>query len=113
MDAGVHLDAGKYSLVAEQFWKGRPICGALPQGLVVEDDTADVLLHAGRGEQQLPIGTSRRLGGEDVDAVKSLADGGGALIGGKDPLACTDHGHGGVDQSGGVHGSDSSGSGVG
>ena len=64
--------------------------GRLADRLVVEDHTADELLHVLRGEEELAVGTAVVLVRLDADRVEALLDRAGALVGGEDPLALGD-----------------------
>src|SRR5262249_56409203 len=74
----------------EQLRERRPVARRLADRLVEEDDAADVLLDALRGEQQLAVGAPVVFRGLDVDRVETLLDRAVALVGGEDPLALRD-----------------------
>ncbi len=86
----VDLDPGDDALRLEQLRERRAVVRALADRLVVEDDAADVLLGAGRREEQVAVGAPVVLGVLDSDRVEALLDRAGALVGGEDPLAVGD-----------------------
>ena len=55
--------------------------------LVEQDHPADVLLHAGGGEEQVAVAATSLFGGLDFDRVEALLDRPVALVGGEDSLA--------------------------
>ena len=85
--AQVDLDSGYDAAPLEQLRERGPVRRALPDGLVVEDDAADVLLDAFRAEEEVAVGATVLLGGLDSDGVEPLLDRARALVGGEDALA--------------------------
>jgi hypothetical protein len=94
LGARVDLDAGNDPFRGEQVRERRSVRGLLPDRLVVEDHSPDVLLGPFGGEQQLAVGAARLLGRFDADRVEPLLDRPGALVRGEDPLAVGDDGPG-------------------
>src|SRR5437764_1076630 len=88
--AQVDLDAGDDALRGQELRERRPIGGALPDRLVVEDDAAHELLDAGRREEKLAVGAPGVLGRLDADRVEALLDRAGALVRCEDSLPLGD-----------------------
>lgn len=82
----VDLDPRDDAPPREDLRERRAVLRALPQRLVEEDDAADVLLDAGAGEQQLPVGATKLLRRLQPDRRQSLGDRREALVGGQDAL---------------------------
>src|SRR4029077_21280167 len=74
----------------QQLRERRPERAPLADRLVEQDDTADELIGALGGEQQLPVGPPVVLCRLHTDRVEPLLDGAVALVGGKDALARDD-----------------------
>jgi len=55
-------------------------------GLIVHDDSTDVLLNIWGGEKELSVGLSVWVSVLNTNAVESLSDGSGRLISGEDSL---------------------------
>ena len=87
LGAGVDLDARQDAVAIEDLSEGAAVARLLPQRLVVEDDAAQVLLDAGRGEQQVTVGAPILFGGLQRDRVEALLDGPARFVGGEDALA--------------------------
>ena len=85
--ADIDLDAGDDALIGEQLHERRAVGGLLADGLVVEDDAADVLADPRRAEEKLAVRAAIVLGVLDADGVEPALDGAGALVRGKDPFA--------------------------
>ena len=95
LGAVVDLDARQRAGGLDQLGQRRAVLGLLADGLVVEDDAGDVVLHRlGGAEQHLAIVAAGVLGALGLDAVEALLDGAGALVGGQDALARRHHGLG-------------------
>jgi hypothetical protein len=60
--------------------------GVLAEGLLEHDDSTDVLLNSGGGEEKLSVGTGVLGDGLNTDSLESESDGTGGLIGSKDSL---------------------------
>ena len=67
------LMPGMMPFDGEQLRERRPVGGALPDRLVVEDDAADELLGAGRREEQLAVGAAGLLGRLDARSSRSAS----------------------------------------
>src|SRR5262249_33427772 len=70
----------------------RTVQRALANRLVEEDDPADVVLHALRGEEHVAVGPAVLLGRLDPDRGEALLDRAVALVGGQDPFPVRDDG---------------------
>ena len=103
LGAEVDLDAGDDALALEQLHQRRAVGGVLADGLVEEDDAADVVADVLRGEQHLAVVAPVLLGGLDRDRVEALLDRAAALVGGEDALARRDERLGGGGKRGDVH----------
>src|SRR4029077_20877535 len=100
----VVLDARNDPFRREQLRERRPVVGLLADGLVEEDDPADVLLDARRGEEEVAVSAPVLLGRLDTDRVEALLDRARALVGGEDALPLGDERGGGLVQLGARHG---------
>src|SRR5262249_51596662 len=97
---GVDLDAGKRTTCLDDVDEERAVLGFLADGLVVEDDAGYGARHRLAGtEKHLAVVAPALLGRGDTDLVEALGDGGGALVGGEDPLARRNHLQSGLSQS--------------
>jgi hypothetical protein len=83
----VHLDAREDIGLLEDLDEGLASLGALVEGLLKEDHTADVLEGTRGAEEELTEGTAVVLNVLDVDAGKALADGSSGLVRSEDTLA--------------------------
>ena len=101
--APVDLDPGHHALVRKDLRQRRAVARALADGLVEQDDTAEVALDFGRGEQKPAVRQAVLLGRFDVDFTETLRDRRPALVGGKQPLAGLDERVGDRDQLTGIH----------
>ena len=94
----VDLDPRDDALRREQLRERRSVERALADRLVEEDDAADVLLGAGRREEQVAVRAPGLLGRLEADRVESLLDRAVALVRREDPLALGDERPGGLVQ---------------
>ena len=78
--AGIRLDAGYHPSIGEQLGQRSAIGRRLPHGLVIEDNTADELLHASGTKQQFTVRAPVILGRFQANTVKPLLDGPGAFV---------------------------------
>ena len=97
------LMPGMMPCVLEQLHERRAVGRVLADGLVEEDDAADVVADVLRGEQHLAVVAPVVLGGLDRDRVEALLDRPAALVGGEDALARRDERLGGGGKRGDVH----------
>ena len=102
--AGVDLDAGDDPLVFEHLHELGAVGGRLTDRLVEQDDAADEVAGARRGEQHLAVVATVGLVRLDADGVEPLLDRAAALVGGKDPLARRDERARGGFEVGNAHG---------
>ena len=87
-EAGVDLDAAVDSSASQDLGELLgAVGGGVSDGLIEHDDSADVLLDAWGREEELTVSLSVGVVVLDADAVESLADGAGGLVGGEDTLA--------------------------
>ena len=82
LGAHVDLDARDHAQVGQVLGKRHTGQRALAQGLVIENDAADVILHTGSGEQHVAIGAATVGSGLECNLVEALLDGAGTFIGG-------------------------------
>ena len=101
---GVDLDTGDDPLVFEHLHQLRAVGGRLTDRLVEQDDAADVVARARRGEQHLAVVATVGLVRLDPDGVEPLLDRAAALVGGKDSLAGRDERARGGFEIGNAHG---------
>ena len=85
--AEVDLDAGMDALIPEDLHQRRAVRGLLADGLVVQDDAADVLGNARRAEQHLAVRPAVVFRVFDADGIETPLDGAGALVRCEDALA--------------------------
>ena len=83
----VHLDAGEDIGLLEDLHEGLASLGALVEGLLEEDHTADVLEGTRGAEEELTEGTAVVLNVLNVDAGEALADGASGLVCSENTLA--------------------------
>ena len=77
---------------ADDLRQRRAVLGLLADGLVIEDDAGDAVLHGvGRAEQHLAIVAAAVGGRLRLDRVEPLLDGARALVGRENALAGRDH----------------------
>ena len=86
----VDLDTGDDALALQERRERRAVRGALADRLVEEDHPADVVLRAGRGEEQVAVCAPALLGRLDIDRVEALLDRAVALVGGENSLPRSD-----------------------
>ena len=82
----IHLDPGNDSRIQQDLDEGNALRRALPDGLVVEDRASDALGEAGRGDDQLPVGSPRLHGLGNSQRREALVAGGVALVHGQEAL---------------------------
>ena len=84
----VHLDAGHRAGRLDQLDQRRAVLGLLADGLVIQDDAGDMVLHRLVGaEQEFAIVAAVLFGVLHADGVEALLDGAGGFIGGQQALA--------------------------
>lgn len=83
----VNLDPREDIVLLEDINEGLASLGALVQGLLKEDHTADVLEGTRGAEEELTESTAVVLDVLNVDAGKALANGAGGLVSSEDTLA--------------------------
>jgi hypothetical protein len=88
--ARVHLDAGNDPLLLQQLHQRGAVGSRLPDRLVEQDHTADVVARAFGAEQHLAVVAAIRLRGLHADGIEALLDRSAALVGGEDALAGCD-----------------------
>ena len=88
----VHLDAGQDAAFPQQLREKPPGGALLAQGFIKKDHAADIALHAGRPDQQLPVIAPVLLTGLQADGGETLRDGRKTLIDGENTLACINQG---------------------
>jgi hypothetical protein len=89
--------------LGQQLREGRSVQRRLPDGLVEQDDAADVLGEARRREEQVAVGAPALLGRCQADRIEAFLDRPVALVGSKDALAGRDELSSGRLQNVGVH----------
>ena len=88
--AGIDLDAGNDALAREHLGERHPAGALLTDRLVVQDDAADELRRARRGEQHFAVRAAALLGGLDPERIEPPGQGGDALVGRENALAVGD-----------------------
>ncbi len=76
----VDFDARQHSMLREIGRERHAVLGLLAQGLVIQDDAADVFRGPGSGKQHFTIRTPILFRGLELDGVEALLDGAGALV---------------------------------
>ena len=98
LQASVDLDTAVDASAAEQVTEALAILARVLDGLVEHDNTADVLLKLRSREEQLTVGLAVLVRVLNVDAIETLADGAGGLVGSEDTLAGSANLLGGFDE---------------
>lgn len=83
----VELDTGVDASASEMLDKVLAVSGSLVNGLLVHDDTADVLLDSWSDEKKLTVGTSVGFSVLDLNLIETLSNSSSALVSGEDALA--------------------------
>jgi hypothetical protein len=92
LGAGVDLDPRDDPVLGEKLGEGGAVERLLADGLVVEDDPADVLGEVGGAEEHVAIGLPVGLGALDAEGGEPLADRPRALVRGENALVGGHHG---------------------
>lgn len=94
----VDLDAGEDAVLSEELCEELAAGGLLIEGLLKEDDAAEVLQGTRCGEEQFAQDAAVGFVVLDVDAAQTLADGSSGLVGGENALARGGDGLGVLDE---------------